>query len=146
MAGTWCWCTRWDNLMTWWSAHLAYKLVPAVFHVDKKGPSVMSLCALGQSNDMTAVPVWRSFTGSVGSVGIRKGRGYLRSLFGQCNDMTVCLVRDRVLSLWWVKYMTPKESWGCVFKVWCRLFGVDLERHGILLSGSDSLIAWWSFD
>lgn len=49
--------------------------------------------AVGQFNDMTAVEVWHSATGSVVNVWIGERWGYLRSLYGQFNDMTVCLLR-----------------------------------------------------
>lgn len=50
---------------------------------------MLLLCAVRRFNDMTVVTVSHSVTGTVVSVKKKEGREYLRSLFGQSNNLTV---------------------------------------------------------
>lgn len=53
------------------------------------------MCEVGRFNDMRAVAVWCSATGTLANVGIRDRLGYLQSLFGQPYNMMVSLVMVR---------------------------------------------------
>lgn len=66
-----------------------------VVHVVKGGRSAIFLSAVGQYYDMTVVIVCRLVAKTVLNVWIKEGHGFLRSIFGQFSDTTVCLVNVR---------------------------------------------------
>lgn len=50
----------------------------------------MLLWAVGEFNYMMVVAVWRSVTSNVVGVDKKRGRGCLRYLLGQFNDVIIC--------------------------------------------------------